>query len=120
MFIINLSLEKGSFPEQLKVAKVIPLHKGGRKADIENWGPISILPIFSKILEKVVHKRLYNFLQMKRFLSQTHFAFHKDHSTTHSLSGAPTASIKLIKLSTKLINRFPRITLLTLLQSERS
>ena len=86
VFIINLSLEKGSFPVQFKVAKVIPFHKGGRKSDIENWRPTSILPIFSKILEKVVHKRLYNFLHMNRLLSQTQFGFRKGHSTTHAFT----------------------------------
>ena len=65
---------------QFKVVKVIPFHKGGRKSDIKNFRPI-----FSKILEKVVHKRLYNFLQMNRLLSQTQFGFRKVHSTTHAL-----------------------------------
>ena len=51
LFIINLLFEKGIFPDQLKVVKVIPLHKGGPKKEIENWRPISILPLFSKLLE---------------------------------------------------------------------
>ncbi|KAK2726319.1 hypothetical protein QYM36_000682, partial [Artemia franciscana] len=58
--------EEEEGPVQFEVAKVIPLHKGGCKADIQNWRPISILHIFSEILEKVVHKLLYNFLQMNR------------------------------------------------------
>ena len=85
LFIINLSLEKGIFPDQLKVAKVIPLHKGGPKKEIENWRPISILPLFSKLLEKVVHKRLYSFLQANDLLSETQFGFRKGHSTTNAL-----------------------------------
>ena len=84
VFTINLSLEKGSSPVQFKVEKVIPFHKGGCKSDIENWRPTSILPIFSKILEKVVHERLCNFLHMNRLLSQTQFGFRKGHSTTHA------------------------------------
>ena len=85
LFIINLSLEKGIFPDQLKVAKVIPLHKGGPKKGIESWRPISILPLFSKLLEKVVHKRLYCFLQTNDLLSETQFGFRKGHLTTNAL-----------------------------------
>ena len=70
---------------QFKVEKFIVFHKGGHKSDIENWRPISILPIFSKILERVVHKRLYNFLQMDGLLTQTQFEFRMGHSTTHNL-----------------------------------
>ena len=46
LYIINLSLENGSFPNQLKFAKVIPLHKGGPKKEIENWRTISVLLLF--------------------------------------------------------------------------
>ena len=73
VFIINVSLEKGIFLVQFKVVVEIPFHKGGRKSDIDNWRRMSILPIFSKILEKVVHKRLNTFLQMNRLLSETQF-----------------------------------------------
>ena len=52
--LINKSIEKGIFPEVLKVAKIIPLHKGGKRDDPSNKRPISILPFFSKIYEKVI------------------------------------------------------------------
>ena len=71
--------------DQLKVAKVIPLHKGDPKKEIENWKPISILPLFSKLLEKVVHNRLYGFLQSNSLLSETQFGFRKGHSMTNAL-----------------------------------
>ena len=54
--IINLSLQTGILPDALKRAKVIPLHKGGSKLEIENYTPISILPLFSKIFEKLCIK----------------------------------------------------------------
>ena len=85
LFIINLTLEKGCFPDQLKAAKVIPLHKGGPKKEIENWRPISILPLLSNLLEKVVHNRLYGFLQANSLLSETQFGFRNGHSTTNAL-----------------------------------
>ena len=86
--IINLSLQTGIFPDALKRAKVIPLHKGGSKLEIENYRPISILPLFLKIFEKIVHKRLYDHLMKTGMLSEDQFGFRKGHSTSdavHSL-----------------------------------
>jgi hypothetical protein len=56
--IINLSLEKGEVPDLMKSAKIIPVHKGGEMSSISNYRPISLLPTFSKVLERVVYKRL--------------------------------------------------------------
>ena len=50
--IINLSFSSGIFPDALKIAKVIPLHKGGSTLDLNNFRPISLLSIFDKIFEK--------------------------------------------------------------------
>ena len=55
--IINSSFSEGIFPDKLKLAKVIPLHKGGDQSIPKNFRPISILPIFDKIIEKLMHKR---------------------------------------------------------------
>ncbi|KAG8238164.1 hypothetical protein J437_LFUL018000 [Ladona fulva] len=52
-FIVNLSMETGVFPEQLKTAVVIPVHKKRDKLDVNNFRPISLLPVFSKILKKI-------------------------------------------------------------------
>ena len=60
--IFNLSISKGVYPDLFKIAKVIPLFKKGDPSLVSNYRPISILPIFSKLLEKVVHKRLFSFL----------------------------------------------------------
>ena len=62
-FIINLSLETGVVPTEWKMAKVIPIFKSGSMAEIDNYRPISILPTLSKILEKMVHKRLMKHLE---------------------------------------------------------
>ena len=62
LYLVNLSLEVGQFPEALKQAKVLPLFKSGNKQDMTNWRPISLLPLFSKIHEKIVHQRLYEYL----------------------------------------------------------
>ena len=54
--IINMSFITGVFPEILKIVKVIPVHKGGSTQDMNNFCPISLLSIFDKIMEKLLHK----------------------------------------------------------------
>ena len=56
--IFNKSLLTGCFPDKLKIAKVIPLYKGYDKRLLNNYKPISVLPVFSKILERQMYKRL--------------------------------------------------------------
>ena len=62
-YVINLSLQSGVYPNLLKLVKVVPIHKGGSTQDINNYRPISFLSIFDKIIEKLMHKRLYTFLE---------------------------------------------------------
>ncbi len=59
--LINKSIETGKVPDSQKIAKVIPIYKAKSKDNFSNYRPISLLPTISKILEKVVHKRLYHF-----------------------------------------------------------
>ena len=61
-YICNQSIKTSHFPEKWKEAKVTPLHKGGPKEDINNYRPISILPVISKLLEKHIHDSLMAFL----------------------------------------------------------
>jgi hypothetical protein len=60
--IFNLSFESGTFPDMLKLSKIIPIPKNGDERVIANYRPISILSVFSKILEKIMYKRLISFL----------------------------------------------------------
>jgi len=83
--LINLSMVKGHFPSELKQSKIIPLHKGGDPSEPCNWRPISILPLFSKIYEKVIYKRLYDFLDSKKILYNGQFGFRSKHSTSHAV-----------------------------------
>ena len=57
--IMNLSISSGIVPDQLKIARVLPLFKSGEARVFFNCRPISVLPIFSKVFEKVVYKRLF-------------------------------------------------------------
>ena len=86
-------METGSFPEVLKTAKITPIYKKGNREFLENYRPISTLPIFGKIFEKVLYKRLYNFLVSKNILSENQFGFRKGHSTSHALN----SSVNIIK-----------------------
>ena len=83
--IFNLSLAHGIFPDNLKIAKVIPLFKSGSKKLLTNYRPISLLPIFSKLLEKIVHKQVFNFLEINSIIYESQFGFQKGKSTLHSL-----------------------------------
>ena len=84
--IINISFLTGEYPEQLKIVKVIPIHKGGSTEDLNNYRPISLLSIFDKIIEKIMHKKLYNFLERHNILYQNQFGFRKNNSTVYALT----------------------------------
>lgn len=83
--MINKSFTLGIFPKCLKIARVVPLYKGGCRSLPENYRPISILPIFSKVFEKIVHKRLYDYLEKKNILSESQFGYRRGVSTVHAV-----------------------------------
>jgi hypothetical protein len=60
--IFNLSFQSGIFPNMLKISKIRPISKGGDERNTSDYRPISILPVFSKILEKIMYKRKNNIL----------------------------------------------------------
>ena len=65
LHIFNSSLSEGEFPNQLKVAKVVPIFKNGDAMLVSNYRPISLLNVLSKILERLVYKRVLDFLNKK-------------------------------------------------------
>ena len=85
LHILNQSLKTGVVPNKLKVAKVIPLHKKESKQHFKNYRPISILPAFSKVLEKVVTIRLTSHLEANGLLSNSQFGFREKRSTTSAI-----------------------------------
>ena len=86
--IINSSFEQGIFPEPLKIAKVVPIHKGGTKTEVGNYRPISLLPTFSKIYEKTMHSRITNFMESNNSLFDMQYGFRKSRSCEHALLAA--------------------------------
>ena len=83
--IINLSFIKGTFPNLMKLAKIMPIFKSDSRSDVNNYRPISLLSVLSKILEKLMHKRLYPFLEHNNVIYNSQFGFQKNKSTQHSL-----------------------------------
>ena len=84
-YIFNLSLETGTFPDCLKVAKVTPIYKKGAKAEPGNYRPISVLPVVGKIFERIVNVRLIDFLETSDILYKHQYGFRKKYSTKLSL-----------------------------------
>ena len=84
--LMNKSLLNGIFPNIFKMAEVIPIHKNKSKDKIENYIPISLLPTVSKILEKLIHKRIYNFLQKHKLLYNSQYGFRPEHSTINAIT----------------------------------
>jgi hypothetical protein len=74
---INMFIQSGLVPDSLKLAKIIPIYKSKSPDEFSNYRPISLLTCLSKILEKIVHKRLYPFLENERILSPNQFGFRK-------------------------------------------
>ena len=83
--MFNLCFETGIFHDLCKIAKVIPIHKKDDPLLCKNYRPISLLPIFSKILEKLIYKRMYCFLDDNHLIYNRQFGFRSNYSTNHAL-----------------------------------
>jgi hypothetical protein len=79
--IINQSFATGIFPEKLKIAKVIPIYKKEDEMLFTNYRPISLLPVISKIFEKIAYAQLYNYLTINNLLYNSQHGFRTLHST---------------------------------------
>ena len=84
-YLYNLSLTSGIIPDDFKLAKVVPVYKKGERHLASNFRPISLLNVFNKILEKIVHRRLYSFLDKNNILYKYQFGFRKNYSTSLAL-----------------------------------
>ena len=82
----NRLISQGLFPSVLKLGKITPIYKKDNEELLENYRPVSTLPIFGKIFEKIIYKRLYSFLVSQGILHDSQFGFRKSHSTSHALN----------------------------------
>ena len=85
VMIYNSSMETGVFPDLWKFARVTPIFKSGNKSNANNYRPISIISVFARIFEKIIHDQLHNFLTINNILTSSQSAFRKLHSTITSL-----------------------------------
>ena len=83
--LINLVFETGEFPDILKTAKVIPTFKKGDPLNFNIYRPTSLLSNIGKLIEKLIYKRVYIFLEQNNCLYTHQFGFRKKHSTNHAL-----------------------------------
>ena len=83
--IINLSFTTGTVPDRLKISRIIPLFKSGLKSSFSNYRPVSILPAFSKIVERSFYNRLYSYLTNFDILCSNQYGFRKGYSTAYAL-----------------------------------
>ena len=86
LHVFNLSIGKGIFPDDLEIARVTPVFKGADVKDLENYRPISVLPCFCKILERIMYNRLYNHLIKNNILYSKQFGFQKGRSTEYAIT----------------------------------
>ena len=84
-FIINSSLTKGVVPSRWKQAVVISVHKSGDRGDPKNFRPISLLPVVSKVAERLVHQQLTTYLESNNLLSPCQYGFRRGRSTEMAL-----------------------------------
>ena len=83
--IFNQSISTGIFPSDSKIARVTPIFETGAKHDMENYRPISVISIVSKIMEKLIYNQLYDYLMNSNILSNSQHGFRPCHSTTTAL-----------------------------------
>ena len=86
-------LNTGTFPDKLKIAKVIPIFKKGDPSLFENYRPISLLPAISKVLQKIIALQLSSYFEKNKLLFDNQYGFRPKHSTEH-------AALELIDRST--------------------
>ena len=82
-YLFNLSIIKEIFPDDLKIAKFTPIYKPDNS---RNYRPISVLPCFSKILERIMYNRLQKYLKDENILYYKQFGFQTGHSTYHAIA----------------------------------
>ncbi len=83
--IFNRTVVSGTIPSEWKTARVTPIFKEGDTCDVNNYRPISILPVVMKILERAIHNQLFNYLTENNIISLLQSGFRKSYSTLTSL-----------------------------------
>ena len=83
--IINMCITQGVFPNEVKLARVVPVYKCNNKQTLSNYRPISILTFFSKVIETIMYNTIAKFLETKATIHDRQFGFRTNHSTQHAI-----------------------------------
>ena len=83
--LINDSFTAGIYPDSLKIAKIVPIHKSGDQRDIANYRPISLLPVVSKVVEVIFKDQFTEFLEKEKILSKAQYGFRSGLSTADAI-----------------------------------
>lgn len=83
--LINNIFAEGVYPEAFKIGKVIPLHKSGKSKAVDNFRPITILPVVSKVVESALKSRLVDYFERNRLFSNSQFGYRSGRSTADAL-----------------------------------
>ena len=83
--LFNESILYGKFPNKLKTGRVIPLHKSGPTTSLKNYRPITTLSVFSKVFEKLVHKRMSSFISRYKIIKLNQFGFQRNKNTSDAI-----------------------------------
>jgi hypothetical protein len=90
---INQSLKTGIFPQKLKLAKILPIYKNNDDAAVNNYRPIALLPVISKLFEMVIHEQINKHMIINKLYYEHQYGFKQGHSTE-------LASLELIDVIT--------------------
>ena len=91
-YLVEYMFTQGIFPDERKIAKVIPTYKTGSNQSVENYRPISLLSPFSKVIEKLIKSRLISFLHKNQILYERQSGFREKHTTMFPLIDVVTQS----------------------------
>jgi hypothetical protein len=104
--ICNLSFKQGIFPNILKTALITPVFKAGDRASVGNYRPISILPTISKVLERILNKRLTKYLYKFEIISNNQYGFIKGKSTELAVNNLTSHIVQKLEKNNKCLAVF--------------
>ncbi|CAK1591183.1 unnamed protein product [Parnassius mnemosyne] len=101
-----MCFETGVFPDALKRSIITPVHKDGDKSDVNNYRPISVLTSLSKIIEKILNKRLVSYLNKYNIISDSQYGFRQGRSTQDAIIALTSEIVNKIDNGYKCVTVF--------------
>ena len=104
--LFNESLTTGQLPDKMKIADVVPLYKSKEHDIVDNHRPISLLLTISKVLERIVYRRVYKFLNDTGQIYESQYGFREKHSCDHAIAQLKGEIVKNHELKKTTISVF--------------